>query len=225
MRSGMRILVALGILFVPSVYAKEVAQSAQIYYKSHALLQQPVKVIASDLDNVIVKRVKWFWMEPITSTIELYNSLKLPVVVWTNNDFSSYKSKLDTVKKKLNSLKPSISFEPKGVVVAGGKCKKGIARSKHEKPAESYYRKAYTYTKNRLKLGAKDVIVFVDDLAENVNAAREVARQCNLPIIAIQYKTAGQLSSDFKWLMSQSKIVGYSDASAVDLMSLCYMEN
>lgn len=200
MKNSIRLLVILAIFFAYYCKGAVSSTSVQQYYTSQPFLQNSIKVIASDLDQVLVKRKGiLFRVSPIKSTITLYKQLGIPVVVWTNNHRDSYESKI----KKIN-------LTPRGSFVVKKNCKVSMLYapySKWGKPHPLYYTKAYDYTKHLLKLSDNDVVVFVDDKAENVNAARNVAKKYSLPIIAIQYTTPAQLRSDFNWLMRvQAKV-------------------
>lgn len=156
---------------------------AQKYDPSLAEIRQPlVEVLAS--------------VKPIKSTIALYQELGLPVVVWTNNDHESYNAKLANLNQQIQP-----QFSPvAGFAVEQDEAKSSEASSLTGKPTADYYTKAYEYTKNKLNLGDKDTVVFVDDMAENIDAARQVAKEQNLPIVAIQYTTPEQLKNDFALL-------------------------
>lgn len=158
---------------------------AQKYNPSITEIKQP---LVNYLGSVI----------PIASTVYLYQETKLPVAIWTNNDYESYKAKLDNLNGQLQS-----NLNPVAAFVAGDNPDSPEeAFSIEGKPSENYYAKAYAYTKKQLNLGDNDVIVFVDDQAENIDGARETAKKFNLPIVAVQYTTPEQLKYDFDLLTS-----------------------
>lgn len=156
-------------------------------------------------------------VKPIRSTISLYQELAIPVVVWTNNNFISYQLKLKSLNHKLNFTR-SMPFEPVAVFVAGKNS--NVSDEIYDiqgKPYESYFLKAYYYTKKQLNLNDNDIVAFIDDLAENIDAAREVAKKHNLPLIAIQYTTPEQLEYDFGLLMESAGDVVFTDMNPKEL--------
>jgi len=187
-------------LYTHHCEAKEFAASASNYYATRLPLKHSIAAIATDWDKVVVKR-KFIAVKPIKSTITLYNSLNLPIVVWTNNSFNSYKSKLKTIHKKCPIYPKAVFTAENGI----NKNRPANAYSTKEKPDEAYYLKAYAYTRKVLNLKKTDVVLFIDDKPENINAARAVAQRYKLPIMAIQYTNHRQLHHDINLLIPQTQ--------------------
>lgn len=143
-------------------------------------------------------------VNPIYSTCAFYAQLGLPLVIWTNNDYESYKAKLDNLNKYFKPEFKGIPLKPLAVFVAGANPDlPEDQKSLKGKPDKEYYTKAYAYTKKALGLSDTAQVIFVDDMADNVHGAREFAKESNLPLIAVQYTTPEQLVYDFNLLLGK----------------------
>jgi hypothetical protein len=132
-------------------------------------------------------------VKPIDAVIDYYQSLDMPIVVWTNNDQVTYNVKMKTInalrtKAKKLPLYPNMEF----VSIATGN--PGANDKSNVKPNLEYYKKVYEDTCKffGLQLGELKVF-FVDDNPVFVEAARKAAKFYSLPIEAYWY--AGSINA------------------------------
>jgi hypothetical protein len=144
--------------------------------------------------------------KPIYGNIALFQRLHqgdIPIIVWTNNDKEIFDLKLKNLNKRLLHA-GCPEFELQGSFYAGKYQCDGTPENQYSpagKPELAYYEKALLYTKHTVgDIDNSWIYIFIDDKAENVNAARVYAEKTGLPLIAIQCNNHKKFRRDIAWI-------------------------
>lgn len=133
---------------------------------------------------------------PIDAVIDFYQSLDMPIVVWTNNDQVTYDAKLKTVNA-LRTKAGKLPFHPNMEFVSIPTGKVGAKERSNVKPYPEYYKKAYEDTCRFFNVKPGELMIFfVDDCDAFVEGARAAAKIYDLPIRAYPVALKDSLEID-----------------------------
>ncbi len=137
---------------------------------------------------------------PNHDVIDYAARLKVPYVVWTNNDPATYATKLNSINAQ-RAKKGKALFEPVSAHTSISTGAAGSDAQNNVKPHTAYYARVYAETCAQFGLESGELLViFIDDSALYVEGARNAAAQYGLPIKAYQYAgSMNYLVDDFRY--------------------------
>jgi hypothetical protein len=170
---------------------------------------QPLKGLASHIDHIIelkpsLRPYRQKLMralnhaKPDLALIEFYQEMQnkgVPLIIATNNDYESLIIKLHKVNQKLRKRKKgTVTFDAcfcAGTLPTNYKSLHDTkAHAVYDgKDCDEYFKQAYQFVLSEYADDpAHTILIFVDDLGKNIARACSVAREMQIPLMAIHHK-------------------------------------